>query len=225
LISRLETTWHWKLALPLALLGATLAACALLRIDWSNGAFVAVAMFPPARLFEFVLGMTAALAFRQYGSRFRPGRTIGTLIEVAALALVVLAAYWAPSFVNARPLVAWWAVCGSPAIPAALLIFVTASGAGSISRALAIRPLECLGEISYSVYLLHAILLAEFARHRFPLGDGAVSVAYLVALMAASVLMWSLIEKPMRKALMTIGASNRAPTPILPGVSAVMPAE
>jgi hypothetical protein len=60
-----------------------------------------------------------------------------------------------------------WAAHAGSAVAFALLIPVLAVGRGAVSGALAMRPMVLLGEISYSLYLLHPLVLFILVR-RFP---------------------------------------------------------
>jgi len=87
------------------------------------------------------------------------------------------------------------------------LILGLASGAGIFSRMLASRPMVYLGEISYSVYLVHAlmILLVENAVIRFAAPEHfteAARWAFSLSAIALSVLggalLFHVVEKPAR---------------------------
>ncbi len=87
------------------------------------------------------------------------------------------------------------------------LILGLASGAGIASRLLASRPMVYLGEISYSVYLAHAlmILLVENAVLRFGTPEqftDATRWAFTLSAIALSLLggaaLFHLVEKPVR---------------------------
>ena len=66
LISGFAQTWNIKLVGAIVLSILIVAVCFALGIDWGNGvAFSVVAAFPLTRLFEFVLGMCAALLWRR----------------------------------------------------------------------------------------------------------------------------------------------------------------
>ena len=101
----------------------------------------------PARAWEFGAGGLLAAA----GAASRPSR----LLCFAGLTAIVAGAF---AFSVATPFPGWAALV--PVLGAMAVI-----RAGAASRALAVRPLQFLGDISYSLYLWHwpLIVLAPFA--------------------------------------------------------------
>ena len=180
--------------------------------------------FPPARLFEFVLGMTAGLAFTRIGHVPGGSRLVWTLIEAAAILLVVAEMWLIQS--TSTPL-GYWLDRVAIAPFAALLLFVMAQGAGYISKAIAFRfrpicifgeeyrlgPLVFLGEISYSIYLLHFPLAKlYFITHEGILPEWAELAGYLALLFLASAATYWLIENPARRAIQRL-AGFASPQP------------
>jgi peptidoglycan/LPS O-acetylase OafA/YrhL len=83
----------------------------------------------------------------------------------------------------------------------ALVVAVFARGGGHLSRLLAARPLVFLGEASYSLYMVHCIVMAHLFHRRADLGlDGwhlaAVGIAAAVGVAVACYL---LVEDPARR--------------------------
>jgi peptidoglycan/LPS O-acetylase OafA/YrhL len=207
LVHAWERTWKWKLPVVAALAvgmmllsnqvagpGATVTSTGLLVVN------------PLARLFEFVLGMSVARAWRA-----RPATTgfgVATALELAALGACVLSMRWSQpiaSWLLSTPLggggSVWFSVAGSaPAFAA--LVYVVAHGRGALSRVLSLKPLVLLGEVSYSIYLLHQTLLLAYTPHADdvpvvpPWAQGAI---FLVVLVLVSYLVWHFVEMPMRR--------------------------
>jgi peptidoglycan/LPS O-acetylase OafA/YrhL len=212
LISDFARTWHVKLVGAIVLSFLIVVACFVLGIDWGNGAFPVIVGFPLTRLFEFVLGMCAALLWRRLPA-IRIGRVYGTALELAALGLVVLASHLAVRVPNpgSAPS-AWLAICALPSVPAALLIVAMAMNRGLISRALSFPAAVFLGEISYSVYLLHG-LIAYVVAFRLPqMSPAQMSATYIATLLAVAAATWYFVERPARIAL-TSGAWIRRRSP------------
>lgn len=124
---------------------------------------------PLSRIFEFMLGMATAALWLRNGRPSVP-RIRATVFEVSALLLCAASmaysnniAYFAQqtTFGSAGAL---WVVHSGSLFSFALLIFVMATGAGWLSMALATPLFVLLGEISFSLYLVHQILLAIFAQ-------------------------------------------------------------
>ena len=98
----------------------------------------------------------------------------------------------------------WFAHSGAIALPATLLIFVLAFGAGLLSRLLALPLLVLLGEISYSIYLTHWPIAGLFARNKASfagLPDIIVLALLIATILAISAAIWALIEKPARNVM------------------------
>jgi peptidoglycan/LPS O-acetylase OafA/YrhL len=167
---------------------------------------------PFARLLEFTLGMSTALAWAHLRSRVRFGLLVGTLLEVSLLGLVAYTMYqsshWAYLAGGFGPIGSagrvWLVHAGFSCLPFAGLILVMAMELGLLSRLLAFPLLVLLGEISYSVYLIHQILLRYYARHAPALALIPGWIAYLVfwvlTLLAAYVT-WTVVERPARRFL------------------------
>src|SRR5262249_51519004 len=142
-----------------------------------------------SRLFEFTLGMTMALAWSALPSRFAPGRAVGTVLELAVLTGAVLTPMYSPRLwgrvTEALPRLgmpgAYWVCCiGLPALPFALVVPVMACQRGWVGRAMASRPLVLLGEVSFSVYLLHQVLIRWYLLHFQGLARWPAGLTYAV---------------------------------------------
>jgi peptidoglycan/LPS O-acetylase OafA/YrhL len=217
LVRELERTWKWKLAVSFALV---LAMAVLAHaLDWpvvshpwepgqafqpdQNGLMYTN---PLARLFEFTCGMCVALAWR--ARRDAPARRgAAPAIEAGAVALCLVslrlstpATTWVQAHLG--PALGLWFNASGSVLAFAVLVYVMAVGRGAISRALAWRPFVVLGEISFSIYLLHQVLLnAYLARERYlPLVPGHVAFAlYLGLLWLSAYVMWRFVEMPLRR--------------------------
>lgn len=207
-------TWHWKL------LGSLLLVVVMIVLG-NNGYFPAsppndqgfstigpLQVHPFARLFEFTLGMSAALAWAALVTR-RLNARLGTLCEILAIALVLVLMFSTESWAAAAAQQTWvgdagwtWLRAGGiPALGFAFLITVLALQQGLISRALSFPLFILLGEISYSVYLIHQILVRYYLGHErsFAVIPPIVALFLFIAIvLLMSYAMWSLVEKPFR---------------------------
>jgi len=212
LIRDLPRTWWWKLALAFGCLVAIVAYC---NHHGAPDLNVMVYIHPLARLFEFVVGMTMALAWQRIHRRVGPSVAAGTVIELIAIAVVawvmVHSLAWAQSarrwsFVGDAG--ALWLVHGGlPCLFFGAFIVVMALGRGLVSLALAARPLVVLGDISYAVYLVHHLLVRYYELHRTALAVVPPRVAYAIfwaVLLVAAHVTWTALEKPSRRLLMTL---------------------
>jgi peptidoglycan/LPS O-acetylase OafA/YrhL len=97
----------------------------------------------------------------------------------------------------------WLVHSGSlPIFP--ILIVVLAMQSGVISRFLGSRPIVLLGEVSYSIYLVHFGVYVVYVGHWMPAGlqpDYAGLAICLVITLALSFAIWKLIEMPARRAV------------------------
>lgn len=153
-MARMFRTRHWPWVLA-AFVAAALLYRALLFREGTTEAFQLETFTLPAFLGHFALGLAACrLRFLD-----RPvGSGVRRLTFAAGVALVAVpAALWIPQgsiyfstiSLAADMLVRPLAACGFT-----LMVLATASG-GWVAKALAWRPLQWLGSISYSLYLVH----------------------------------------------------------------------
>ncbi len=162
---------------------------------------------PLARLFEFVTGMIAYGAF----TRLRPlaGRlgTAGfTLMEASLVGLVAASLVTLAPVPQLAPLLPaagreWLSHAGGVVLfPFVTILF--AFGRGWLSRWLASRPMVGLGQISYSVYLLHATVYALYRTHFGAAAgppDYAGFAACLAVTLALAFLVFNFVEEPCRQ--------------------------
>ena len=167
---------------------------------------------PITRLFEFTLGMTTAHFWSRWRSRIRVGGAIGTAMEAGAFLLLGVVIFhgipWAQAAgkmpVPGKAGVAWLAHGGVACWACAILIFVLALERGLISRLLSSSFLVLLGEISYSIYLVHQTVFIFFhtRRQSFEMVPGWLALAWACALtLVISYLVWACIERPCRRFL------------------------
>lgn len=166
--------------------------CAIVIAIHRPGSFV-LYYFPPTRLLDFGIGCCFGAVFGARPlSRIAPSYAFASAIEVAALgaglgAIVVI--LFVPAFLQYSVWLAPFSV---------LVVYVFALGRGAISRALSWGVLVYLGEISYSFYMLHALLLAVFSPLK---GTGAplvVTILTLILCLSVSIAVFELYEHPLR---------------------------
>lgn len=177
-----------------------------------------VYIHPATRIFEFILGMVAATVWQKYR---RPlGAATSTVLELAALLVCVVALAYGPRIAHAAEeafsnaaLTLWLGHSGA-LLAFAVLIAVMANGGGRVSRVLATPALVLAGEISFSIYLLHQMLLTVLSRHLALLTNIpalVVAIGYLVVLLSLSYLMWVWVEVPGRRWLLGGGRIHGSP--------------
>lgn len=202
-------------------LGLTLGIAAVMHVAstrWvtmdTMTVFGVVCINPLARIFEFTSGMVMALFFSRLGQSYRPGKAVATGVEIAALIAVlagmslnfsiqsVVASYlgWAGRI--------WVDVGNVNAITVAPFILIMALARGGVSRGLSRKGFVLLGEISFSVYLVHQILLRIYSNYFKSLDVLPLWISYgyfWIALLVGSYLLWEIVEKPCRKAIINLG--------------------
>ena len=169
--------------------------------------------FPATRLFEFTLGIATTHIWRGLRSRATFSRWVGTLLELSALLLagyVVVKAYdWSVKLINQFHLNpdshAWLASAGLVCVPFALLIGVFALNSGGISYVLSTSPFVLLGEISFSIYMLHINVIRFIDSHLdlyVAYLEPMLLASFICILLLAAYCSWVFIEIPARRAIL-----------------------
>jgi peptidoglycan/LPS O-acetylase OafA/YrhL len=194
---------RWLRALDERALWLVALGCVAFAIGWplairsNDPNYFWTYIFPPARLPEFVLGMSLAIQSRR-------GWRLNSVPVPAALVLWV-AALWAASVSPA-----WASTVAITVVPYALLVTSAAhadvrarEGAGGsvISAWLRSRPLVTAGIWSYAFYLLHQLVLRyltiTLGIHR-SVGEAALGLIMAIALAAT---LYYVVEHPAERVL------------------------
>jgi peptidoglycan/LPS O-acetylase OafA/YrhL len=181
---------------------------------------------PLSRIFEFTFGACVALHWKKQASKSQWGISRGTLYEIVMILLagVFMSTYFINPLTNyvgttwAGPATSAWLKSSGSMFAFGLLIYVMAMGRGRISAWLSHPILVLLGEISFSIYLLHKILLDFYIGniHRFPVLPNMLSLAiYWTTILLASYVMWSLIEMPCRRLMLGSREKNMHGTEVM----------
>jgi hypothetical protein len=168
--------------------------------------------FRRARLGEFVVGMAPAHFWRSLRPRIRCGRGAGTALEVAVIAMTLAVMLESGAWARQAGHVgiigpggeAWLASSGFVCLPFAALICVMACEWGGVARFLSSRPLVLLGEISFSLYLLHLLVCHYYVIHPGPfvaLPSWLLYLGYWLIVLLTAYIGWSVIEVPCRRAI------------------------
>jgi peptidoglycan/LPS O-acetylase OafA/YrhL len=227
LIYRWHRTWPIKLLASFALLGVMIYLADIFHLPKTgpvSGVSLPALVYisPLARLCEFVFGMTVAWAWRRKNHCIPFGRITGTLVELIVLAATVASIHYttllsfmpAVRIIDGGEAVSYWISSSGSAPLFGLLIFVMALERGLVSRLLSWRVAVLLGEISYSVYLVHQLLLSFFLiyPHAFSGLPGWVAyTAYWMMVLVVSHLLWTLIEKPFRRLIRGLVTNQEQP--------------
>ena len=210
LLWRWRQTWRVKLALTFLLaLGTMFVANRWLgHLPAGTDVPDVVYFFPLARLWEFAIGVATAHVWRYLRAHVRCGRRLGTLLELFVVAIVLIVmilsgdwARWAGHFAFVgRGGEAWLASSGYVCLVYAALICVMACEWGGVSRLLSCRPLVFLGEISFSLYLLHLTFCHYYVIHPGPfiaVPPWLLFAGYWVVILVASYVGWARGRSPL----------------------------
>jgi len=206
-----KRTWHVKLLACFLVSAGVVAFCGYADLpsglDGGVGYIGLIAISPLVRLFEFVFGMTMALAYERVKDRYHPGKVGGTIVEAAAWAVVIGSIYILPHlqgiFSGAAESTLWWIGNGGmPSLFIGPLILVMALEKGLIVRALSRPWCVALGELSFAMYLLHQMVLRAY---RWEMDISAAAPSWLMyaclplVLLIGSHLLLVLVERPCRR--------------------------
>lgn len=193
-----------------------LAVCALLVVyfiairfvpaDMSNGVIYINPLF---RLPDFILGILLwqILNGKANGLTKRVsemGTGIKTVIELAAIAIFIATVAIYPSVQERYGLVSlWW-----PASAALISVFsLFNENGGFVSRLLQIKPLVFFGDMSFSFYMVHVLVIRAARRLVGNFGltvpDAAFIILTLVAATVIAYVVWRYYEKPVTGRLLS----------------------
>ena len=172
---------------------------------FSNGWWL-LYIFPPVRAFDYFVGASAALYFgaanfrgRQY---FCGHFVLSTFVEIGAI-FGLLASLW----LSTRLPVTGMAFSAVYLPSFCLLIVVFAIGEGLISKVLSLKLFVHLGEISFSLYMVHALVNTILTRYYGPAlyqddpahPKLAATVVAIAVSLAFSDMLYRYVEMPVRK--------------------------
>ncbi|MCY3003985.1 MAG: hypothetical protein NTV21_19490, partial [Planctomycetota bacterium] len=172
---------------------------------------------------EFATGLALARLFRSGVAEglFRRGIGPQVALELAAVAAVGFAWHLIGPSAGLYPVLdlsqhavlARYLQAGAGfALPFAFVVWVAARSQGPLARLLGTRAFQWLGETSFAFYLVHRIVIGTVQESTLGLGLGWGELA-LVALtisLAASGLLFTLVETPCRKWLLSLGRKRAA---------------
>jgi peptidoglycan/LPS O-acetylase OafA/YrhL len=155
----------------------------------------AIYTHPLARCLESCLGMVAYRFWEQYVQGSRLHWTFWTGIEITALmgaSLWMSRYFWYVASLLPSSWLVWWMGTSGSCWVFALIIVVLAKGRGLVGRALCSRLLVWLGEISFSIYMVHQLLFKIFVWRL----DITSEIVLLPAIVAVAAFAHHVIERP-----------------------------
>ncbi len=166
---------------------------------------------PLTRLLEFAIGMSAALLFTKWTSRWDLGTAKTTILECTILGVVALLNLTSSSIrVASVPFLGepggyWLQNSGLPVFGLAALFMCLATEKGLIAKSLNSRVFVTLGELSFAIYMLHSVMLAHHGINNPKADEPGDFFLYLIVLLLSAHLLWRLAERPMRRIILSIG--------------------
>jgi len=177
-------------------------------------------IFPPTRLVTILFGVGMCIIFKKYRRQWcaRLGMVRGTLLETISLLLVIDFFSWGYFTQFVQRVIVTLPINVSRSsyflipnyitapLPLLALIFVFALEKGIFSRILQTRFCVYLGEMSFSLFIIHQILIALFLNHyeKFLLscfGQEATILLVIIFIMLVALLIYRYIEVPIRNRL------------------------
>lgn len=218
LLANFRKDWAKKLALAALLTLAVYTGAQALGLDFFSTRANTPTVFqiaycdPLARGFEFVLGMTAWLGYERFLLPLRRSAAFWSLAEGALLALTFVWVFvWREAFGALLPNLAHlWVMISGSCLLFALLIGVLAPGRGLIGRALSAGWMVWLGQVSFSFYMLHAIVMQALA-HLW--GPGAPLPVVLILALIVAAASYHCIETPGRRWVVALARRGQTAKP------------
>ena len=161
---------------------------------------------PLRHLFLFAMGISTASLYRWLEPRAHWGRLAGTVLELAAGAVLFYCDAILPYPYHEA----------GAALGYASVVLVMALGRGWISQVFAWRPIVVLGEASFALYMLHQIVLRWMLVHGFHASwdPGTFFITYVGISLAGSYALWRYIECPARRLILaSVGQRRRTAVP------------
>lgn len=213
--------WHWIILVQMIVVILVVGLCSVLAIPGEE-AYAGVGLSgliyfnPIVRILEFSIGICAAFVVKKVANQnLLLSRSQWFLIELVALGCCIFALSVAANLagidrVFGRVTAYYFAHQGLWLVFAALIAVFSLSQ-GPFSKFLAIRPLVFLGEISFALYLCHALVIHYIQPYEVTLREaGGVAYAFFwVVLLLFSTILFYGVEKPARVTILQWG---REPT-------------
>ncbi|HLQ50738.1 MAG TPA: acyltransferase [Terriglobales bacterium] len=224
LIYKWKDSWKIKLlaAAVLTLSVILLArALGLTDVPSKHGISIETLLYvnPLPRLLEFTLGMTVFLAWEKL-RLINIGRVVATFLELLAVGAALAGSYWVTKEAHSADAMKWmgmagkgWFLHSGSLVFFAFLILIIALEKGLVSKTLSLPFAVVLGEISFSVYLIHLVLLGFYRAHADAFSTVPDWLAYIffwVLLLVTAHLVWRIIELSARRYLVDQLAPARA---------------
>jgi peptidoglycan/LPS O-acetylase OafA/YrhL len=201
-------SWVRRGVVLLLVLAPWMAAVASVCGAFALPAWIHPYRFPPVRMVDFVAGVLLGIYWHHRGAKMAAPvssrrATWAEAAAIAGLAVWGVICYRVADGKAWMPAVDW---IGVYLPPFAVCLWMFARGRGQVSRLIASKPLEYLGEISFSFYMFHIPVISALIIYGWRFGFHkwawpAQWLAAFVATFALSVACYHLFEIPLRDRL------------------------
>lgn len=173
---------------------------------------------PLVRMLEFFVGVLACTFFMHIRSSVNKSVVYFTVLEIATLMLMIFGMYislnlskflgWQGEFANVifyyfDKIGFFWFF--------ALLIIIFAFGKGLLAKFLSLKPMILLGEISFSLYLVHTIVLKWYqinSEYFQNVPEWSKVAGYWLLSLVIAYLLHKIVENPCRKLILSFSKMN-----------------
>lgn len=205
-----SSSWHWLLMVQIGIVVLIIAISSVLNLQSADnhtgvGLLGIIYFNPIVRLLEFSIGISVAFFVRKADAlELMLSRWQWFLLEVIAIAGCVFSLLAAGNFSGIEHVfgraTAYYFTREGLWFIFAVLIGIFALSHGPLSKILGARPFVFLGEISFALYLCHALVIHYLQPYETPLreaGGVAYSLFWILLLLLSTILFFG-VEKPAR---------------------------
>lgn len=214
-------SWHWLLLVQAGIVVLVIAICSALALPSADtypgvGFASLIYLNPLVRLLEFSVGISTAFLVRKI-----PTQELGLTSEQWFVLELTAIGSCAFALLAAANLLGIQHVLGAAAVHYftreglwlffAMLIGIFALSRGPVRKLLTTRVMVFLGEISFALYLCHALILYYIQPYQDILreGGGVAYTLFWTASLLCSALLFYGIEQPARKMILKMGHGDR----------------
>lgn len=217
IIGLARNRWHILLACSALFVLAAMCICTALELpvfDLHRASIKGLLYINPlTRMFEFVVGVLAAILFRRYAGMFNWSKLTVTSVELILLAAIFTISAnsksWSLIAAPSNQAISFWLFnSGFIVIPFALLIGALSLQKGLVAQCLRFPLVLTLGECSFAIYMFHSVLLTHRSI-RYPQDHSFyASVFYLTLLLLVGHLFTITVESSLRNIVSSLHDSK-----------------
>lgn len=156
---------------------------------------------PFSRAFDFIAGTAAGLVYLRNRKLLCKSDSISSIIEISCLIFFALFYYWHHIFASTY----LWNNSLYFNLVISAFIYIFSFQAGILSSLLSNKALVYLGEVSFSMYMVHQLMIRYYERYIGSIVFNANSISgafkqilFFLVVIAVAILVYEKIEKPLR---------------------------